>query len=140
MCILFVGWQQHPDFPLIVAANRDEFYSRPAEPARYWPGQARILAGRDKQAGGTWLGVNKNGWFAALTNYREASAAPEAARSRGLLIVDFLNGHASALEYAAAVTTAGPEYAGFSLLLCDGDQLVYCSNRTSDTHALPAGT
>jgi uncharacterized protein with NRDE domain len=140
MCILFVGWQQHPDSPLIVAANRDEFYSRPAEPARFWPGPARILAGRDKQAGGTWLGVNRNGGFAALTNYRETSAAPVTAGSRGLLIVDFLNSRANASECAAAVIAAGPEYAGFSLLLCDGDQLVYCSNRSSDTHTLPAGT
>ena len=139
MCVLFVAWQQNAAFPLIVAANRDEYYARQARPARFWHGPLQILAGRDEHAGGTWLGVNKNGYFAALTNYREIKDIPADARSRGLLVADFLNGRSDAPEYADRAATIGSRYAGFSLLLYDGQQLVYCSNRSTEPHTLAPG-
>ncbi|MGI9317893.1 MAG: NRDE family protein [bacterium] len=90
MCILFIAIAQHPDYPLIVAANRDEYFARASDPMRFWPDHPEILAGRDQQAGGTWLGINKGGQFAAVTNYRESSSFKSDARSRGELVTRFL--------------------------------------------------
>ena len=71
MCLILVAWKAHPDFPLVVAANRDEFFIRPTAPAGWWTDPPGIFAGRDLQAGGTWLGVNREGAFAGLTNFRD---------------------------------------------------------------------
>ena len=92
MCILFIAIAQHPDYPLIVAANRDEYYSRPSEKMHFWQDHPGVLAGRDKRAGGTWLGVNKNGQFAAVTNFRDKLQLRKDARSRGDLVTRFLTG------------------------------------------------
>ena len=78
MCLILVAWRAHPDFPLLVAANRDEFFARPTTPAGWWTDAPDILAGRDLQAGGTWLGINRQGAFAGLTNFRDpASQRPK---------------------------------------------------------------
>lgn len=141
MCILFVAWRKIGDYPLLIAANRDEFYQRPAEPARFWPGQPDLLAGRDIQAGGTWLGITRHGRFAAVTNFREPRDPPAAARSRGSLVTDFLSStDRSAPEHAEQVFKQREQYAGFSLLLCDGANLVYCSNRESGPRRLGPGS
>ncbi|MGB6136769.1 MAG: NRDE family protein [Shewanella sp.] len=89
MCILFVAIDAHPDYPLIVCANRDEFHHRATEPAYRWPTIPTIYAGQDKLAGGTWLGVNELGQFAGLTNIREI-AQQDGVRSRGELVVNAL--------------------------------------------------
>ena len=110
----------------MVAANRDEFYARPALSAHWWSDFPDLLAGRDQQAGGTWLGVNAKGRFAAVTNFTDlgAGAPPQ---SRGALPVDFLCGGKAALEFADGVQ--GASYQGFNLLLWDGQDLVCTSNR-----------
>src|SRR5690606_19920936 len=88
MCLIAVAWRATGRRPLIVAANRDESHARPTEPAHWWPDAPRILAGRDALAGGTWLGVDAAGRFAAVTNLR--GAAPLVGqRSRGTLVADF---------------------------------------------------
>lgn len=128
MCLIALAWQAHPEFPLIVAANRDEFYGRPALPARFWDDAPQVLAGRDLEAGGTWLGVTRQGRFAALTNYREPGAA-KGTKSRGLLVSRFLEGSETPRDYAQAVAAEGGQYSGFSLLLGTPDSLVAVSNR-----------
>src|SRR3954470_1237003 len=82
MCLIVFGWKAHPDYPLIVAANRDEFHGRPAAAAAFWHDKPAILAGRDLEAKGTWMGVARNGRFAAVTNYRGATAADRIAHDR----------------------------------------------------------
>ncbi len=91
MCILFIAIEQHPDFPLIIAANRDEYHGRASQPLHQWQDHKGIVAGRDLQAGGTWLGVNQSGEFAAVTNFRTAQAPNPGALSRGELVVNALS-------------------------------------------------
>ncbi|MBV1909744.1 MAG: NRDE family protein [Kangiellaceae bacterium] len=86
MCILFLAINQHPNHPLIICANRDEFYDRPTLGAHFWPEQKHILAGRDLQAGGSWLGINTQGHFAAITNIRTGTKQPTTKKSRGELV------------------------------------------------------
>jgi uncharacterized protein with NRDE domain len=128
MCLIALAWQVHPDYPLIVMANRDEFYGRATRPARFWPESPQVLAGRDLVAGGTWLGVTRQGRFAALTNYRDP-AAPAGERSRGLLVSAFLQGQMTAADYAGVVAAEGGAFGGFNLLLGDGRELIIVSNR-----------
>ncbi|HZX30986.1 MAG TPA: NRDE family protein [Rhodocyclaceae bacterium] len=136
MCLIVVGWRVHPDFPLVVAANRDEFYARPSAAAGRWPDDPRVLGGRDLEAGGTWLGMTESGRFAAVTNVREP-AMPKGARSRGELTKGFLQGIESAGEYAANIDDKA--YSGFNLLVGDGETLWYASNRDGATRALLPG-
>ena len=137
MCLILFAYRVRPDRPLIVAANRDEFYARPSLPAHRWPDAPRIFAGRDEQAGGTWLGVSPAGRFAAVTNFSESPNGPTPPGSRGDLARDFLAGDATAKAYAWSID--GARFQGFSLLLWDGDDLVYTSNRTVSPIVLPAG-
>ena len=98
MCVIFLAYKQHPKFPLIVLANRDEFYERPTASAHYWNDAPHVLAGKDLLHGGTWLGVSKTGRFAAVTNFRDPSA-PTGSLSRGNLVGDFLKGNAAIEDY-----------------------------------------
>ncbi|WP_345859400.1 NRDE family protein [Shewanella algae] len=91
MCILFLALDQHPDYPLILCANRDEFHHRPTAPAHFWPPQQQLLAGKDLQAGGTWLGCNRLGTVAGLTNIRQPITQPDGMRSRGELVLKALD-------------------------------------------------
>src|ERR1043165_4074337 len=102
MCLIVLAWQAVPDFPLVVAANRDEFHARPAAPAEFWSDHPGILAGRDLEARGTWMGVSRNGRFAAVTNYR-GGTEPSARHSRGALVTRFLDGTASPAEYVRSI-------------------------------------
>lgn len=136
MCLILVAWQTHPEFPLVVAANRDEYYVRPSAEADRWPEDPRILGGRDLEAGGTWLALRQDGRFAAVTNVRDGAA--KGSRSRGHLPGDFLRGDQDPAAYAAAVD--GAQYGGFNLLLADQDSLWYCSNRDGAPRQLAAGT
>ncbi len=129
MCLILVAWQAHADYPLVVAANRDEFFSRPSAPATFWPDAPQVLAGRDLEAGGTWLGISRQQRFAALTNYREGGRQLASARSRGALVADFLTGNAHPAAYLSAVAAHAGEYNGFNLLVADEAQLGYCTNR-----------
>lgn len=128
MCLIIFAHQQHASYPLLVAANRDEYYQRPTRGAHIWPGSERLLAGKDLTAGGTWLGITASGRFAAITNHRNPAHTPDQPRSRGLLTLDFLRGHMNPLNYLQDLSRSGSEYAGFNLLLGDGKELCYYSN------------
>ncbi len=128
MCLIVIGLGVTPRYPLLVAANRDEQHARPALAAGWWPDSPRILGGRDRLAGGTWLGVDRRGRLAAVTNIRDP-AARGPLRSRGALAAEYLAGSDSAEGYAARVGRDGNSYAAFNLLLVDGTELHYTSNR-----------
>ena len=129
MCLILIAWQAHPDYPLVVAANRDEFFARPTAAAAFWPDAPQVLAGRDLEAGGTWLGASRQRRFAAVTNYREGGRQRVDARSRGALVADFLTSRASPVAYLTQLETAAAEYNGFNLVVGDGESLAYYSNR-----------
>ena len=137
MCLILLAYDGHSPRPLVVAANRDEFYARPAHPARYWDGAPEVFGGRDLEAGGTWLAVSTGGRFAALTNYTDFDLPVSPAASRGDLTRRFLEGGQSALSYAEALD--GARYQGFNLIVFDGADLVYASNRTGDVRRLETG-
>lgn len=136
MCLIVVGWRVHQRYPLVVAANRDEFYARPSADAARWPDAPQVIGGLDLEAGGTWLGIGENGRFAAVTNVREPNMA-KGASSRGALTRDFLLSNTPASDYARQID--GKRYSGFNLLLADGKSLFYCSNRDGTPRALPPG-
>jgi uncharacterized protein with NRDE domain len=129
MCLIVLAWQEHPDFPLVVAANRDEFFARPSAKAAFWEEAPDVLAGRDLEAGGTWLGVSRQGRFAALTNYREGAKQRPGAPSRGALVADFLTQRVDAETYLAELATRSGDFNGFNLFVGDGRKLGYCANR-----------
>ena len=128
MCLLIFAHRASRQFPLLVAANRDEFHGRPTTASRFWPDHPNLLAGRDEQLGGTWMGVSRDGKFAAVTNFRDPTASPDAPRSRGELPLDYLLGQQGPNAYLQAVSQRAEEYAGFNLLLGDGQALWYYSN------------
>ena len=103
MCLIAFAIHAHPRYPLIVAANRDEFYHRPTAPLAFWPDHPEILAGRDLEQSGTWLGVTPTGRMAAITNFREPAAMDKRAPSRGLLVSDLLISDRSPADYLRAV-------------------------------------
>ncbi len=127
MCLVVIGWRQHSEYPLIVAGNRDEFHTRPTQQAHWWPDEPDIIGGRDLQAGGTWLALHRNGRFATVTNFRDAQPTSAKFRSRGHLVSEFLLGAESPVDYLSTID--GPAYAGFNLLVSDGQTLAYLSNR-----------
>lgn len=136
MCLIALQWQPGADPCLVVVANRDEWHARPTAGLGYWDDAPHVLAGRDLQAGGTWMGVTRDGRFAALTNIRETHAAPAAQHSRGLLVADYLRPlkpQHTVWEYAQQVAAKSQRYAGFNLLLSDGQDLLHVSNRDAHT-------
>ncbi|MGH8371995.1 MAG: NRDE family protein [Gammaproteobacteria bacterium] len=139
MCLLVFAWKAHPDFPLVFAGNRDELHARPAAAAGFWEDAPQILAGRDLQAGGTWLGVTTNARFAVVTNYRDGLNPSSGRRSRGELTSGFLHGEMTPEAYAIQVQTQRDSYAGFSLLVGDRDTLWYVSNRGADAQTVTPG-
>lgn len=138
MCLIVFAWRPGHAQPLIVAANRDEFYARPARPLAVWEETGGIHAGRDLEAGGTWLGVTPDGRFAALTNIRDPGQPP-GQRSRGELVADYLSGKQSPAEYLAAVAARAGQYSGFNLLAGTRDQLHYLNSQEAQPLCLEAG-
>ena len=133
MCLILAAWQVHADFPLVIAANRDEFHGRPAARAAFWDDRPDVLAGRDLQAGGTWMGVSRAGRFAAVTNYR-GGTEPGAAESRGALVTRYLEGVG-----VPELAQRAQAYSGFNLLASDGRELHWLSNRDGDSRRLAPG-
>ncbi len=131
MCLIALAYKVHPEFPLILAANRDEFLDRPADPARFWPAEPHVLAGRDRKAGGTWLGLTTSGHLAALTNYRDLRTPPVQGPSRGILV-------RQALEPGFR-PTATHNYDGFNLIYGPLQALRYHSNIRLADMELPPG-
>ncbi|NIP44972.1 MAG: hypothetical protein GWN21_00565 [Gammaproteobacteria bacterium] len=139
MCLIFVAWRKHPRYRLVVAANRDEFYARATAPAGFWDEAPGVLAGRDLEAGGTWLGVSRGGRFAALTNYRGGDVAGAGAPSRGHLVSEYLRARHAPQAYLDSLAGRAGAYNGFNLLVADGDGLHWYSNRAAGPRALAPG-
>lgn len=127
MCLVVFAWRVHPEYRLVLAANRDEYHARPSEKAHWWPDRRHLLAGRDLQAGGTWLAVSRQGRFATVTNYREMQRPTGKLLSRGEIVSDFIDSRESPENFAHAID--GKAYAGYNLLVADREHLVYSSNR-----------
>ncbi len=128
MCLLALAVDVIPEYPLVVLANRDEFYSRQTSPMGEWPDHAGLLAGRDLQAGGTWMGCTKSGRFAALTNYRDPTIQLSNTASRGLLVADFLTTDIEATEYARRLRQSRHQTNGYNLVFGRFEQLLVYSN------------
>ena len=140
MCLLVLAWRCHPRYRLVVAANRDEYHARAAAPLAPWPDMPGVVGGRDLQAGGAWFAVDPRRRFGIVTNFREFGRPRRSAPSRGGLIPAFLGGAAAPEETLRALEIDAPAYAGFNLLLGDGDSLWYASNRADQfARALPPG-
>lgn len=139
MCLILFAFQTHPDYRLVVAANRDESYKRPTAPAGFWEDAPHVLGGRDLLHGGTWLGVTRDGRFAAVSNYREGPAPPTTGPSRGSLTADFLRGNEPPRAYLERVAAAGALYPGFNLIIGDQRELYYFSNRAGGLQRLTPG-
>jgi uncharacterized protein with NRDE domain len=139
MCLIAFAWRAHAEYPLVVAANRDEWHDRPASPADWWPDHPQVLAGRDLKAGGTWLGVTREGRFAALTNFRDPSDRKTDAPSRGSLVSNFLIGMQSAADYLTDLRKTADRYQGFNLLAGDRNSLFYFGSRLGEILAVPPG-
>jgi len=137
MCLLVFAWKVHPKYRLVVAANRDEYHQRPAQELHWWPDNPNILAGRDLQAGGTWLAVSKSGRFATVTNYREQLSQRPGLRSRGEIVTNFVSSKMAVGKFMSSLE--GDNYAGFSLLAADRDDIWYVSNRGDTAVQLAPG-
>jgi uncharacterized protein with NRDE domain len=138
MCLILFAWQVPGRHALVVAANRDEFHPRPSAPAAFWEDQPAILAGRDLEARGTWMGISRGGKFAAVTNYR-GGTEPRAAQSRGALVANFLKGNESAGAYIQSLLPKAGAYSGFNLIASDGTELWWLSNRDGTPRRLEPG-
>lgn len=139
MCLIALAWQRHPDWPLIVAANRDEYHARPTAPAGYWTDAPHIFGGRDLQDGGTWLAVTRDARFAALTNYRDPARPARTSRSRGHLVSDYLRTEAALPTHVRLLASTRAQYNGFNLLFGDRHALWYMPDSGSDPAPVSAG-
>jgi uncharacterized protein with NRDE domain len=138
MCLAIIAHAYQKDWPLILVANRDELHARPANTAEPWPWPSAILAGRDLEAGGTWLGVSRHGRIGLLTNHRDPERHDPDAPSRGHLTEDYLNSNGIVQDYAQTVQKLAKRYNGFNLLIGDGRSLAYISNRAKASPQLLA--
>jgi len=132
MCLIVFAWRVIPGMPLVAAANRDEFFERPAAPAGWWQDHPDVYAGRDLHAGGTWIGITRDGRFAAITNVRAPAEKRPDAPTRGRIVADFLAGHSAPADYLDDLARDADRYNGFNLLLGDADAMYWYSNRSDD--------
>jgi len=139
MCLILVAWRAHPRYPCVVAANRDEYFGRPTAEADWWPKPSGVLAGRDLQAGGTWLGVSRSGRFAALTNFRDPAAASRNAPSRGALVTAFLENSWATGEGLGEIAQRGERCNPFNVLCSDGETLGIYESTTGQARVLEPG-
>lgn len=126
MCLVAFSWKVHPDYPLLISANRDEFFDRPTAPLHQW--EDGIYAGKDLRGGGTWLGFHPNGKWALLTNFRDFTQQKSFQTSRGTLVLDFLQKEINPENYLDWIASSKDQYDGFNLLCSDGERLFYYSN------------
>jgi uncharacterized protein with NRDE domain len=139
MCLIVFAYNAHPSYRLILAANRDEFYERPSSPADFWKDTPHVLAGRDLKKGGTWLGITREGKFAAITNYRDPASWKNNAPSRGKLVSRYISGNQNANNYLEKISRQTDKYNGFNLILGDRNNLFAFSNRGGEKQKLNAG-
>ncbi|WP_057939575.1 NRDE family protein [Algoriphagus resistens] len=126
MCLVAFSWQSHPEFPIIISANRDEFFNRPTEKIHQW--ESGFYGGKDLRSGGTWLGFHPNGRWSLLTNYRDFIHQREPTISRGKLVQNFLESQIDPYDYLKEIEQNKTLYDGFNLLVSDGNRLFYYSN------------
>ena len=137
MCIISLAWQAHPHWQLVAIGNRDELHARPAEPLARWPDHPHLLAGRDVQAGGTWLGLSEQGRFAAVTNLSGYGAPDSSRASRGDLLRDFLSGEG---QYADLDAPAFPDFNPFNLVtIANGEAQIHCNRPDPVSRQLEPG-
>lgn len=139
MCLISFSWQQHSEYPLVLAANRDEFYARETRPMQFWQPDNNILAGKDMVAGGTWMGFHKNGRFSALTNIRDPAYFKPGQHSRGDLIIDFLNSDLSVKDWGDKLATTYKKFHGFNLIFGDQRELFYFGSHQPVVRLLESG-
>jgi len=139
MCLLVFQHNDHPAYSLIFGGNRDEFYERPTAPADYWDEAPHVLAGRDLKAGGTWMGITRNGYWGVVTNIRDDHPRRDDARSRGTLIADYLRDEPTPRAYLDRIAAEADQYNGFNLLVGTPNALYYLSNREGAVQAVESG-
>ncbi len=145
MCILFIARHKHPQYPLIIAANRDEFYARPTLPADYWPDAPFLLGGKDLEANGTWMGVTREGRIAAITNVRSPNAVRSNAVSRGELVTHWLKSNTlentplTSDQYLDALKHSRNNYSGYNLVFGDAQSLCVYNNVNNSEHSIDRG-
>lgn len=139
MCLIHFHYQEHPIYKLIVVANRDEFYDRPAKPAHFWEDEPDILAGRDLLQMGTWLGVSRNGRFAPITNYRDPSL-PAKPRSRGEIVRNFLKDARHPKDFVDELVTTKDYYGGYNVIVWHEDHLLHYNNIFNEINEIQPGT
>ncbi len=128
MCLITFAWKHHPNYPLILVANRDEFYERPTAPLGYWSDHQNVLAGRDLKEGGTWMGMHRSGRLTAITNHRDLTNIKETAPSRGKLTKDFLIGEQSSSDFFEGIERDLDLFNGFNLLTMERNEFYYFNN------------
>lgn len=139
MCLLFFAYDCHPSYRLVLAANRDEYYCRPTEKANFWKSHPWVLAGRDLEMLGTWMGITRSGRFAALTNFRDPASKIMGPKSRGMLVNNFLCLNESPERYMLEVANTRTLYNPFNLLVGDSSKLLYFNKQFSNALALEPG-
>ena len=139
MCLIFFSLKQHPDYKLIVAANRDEFYNRKTDAADFWKDQPNIVGGRDLEANGTWLGMTTSGKISMLTNYRDPKNINPAAPSRGQLVSDYLEQDIAPEDYLKKIEPKAVSYNGFNLLTGNSEEFYYLSNYKTGIDKITSG-
>ncbi len=139
MCLILFATNPTSRYRLVVAANRDELYARPTQVAQFWESDLNILAGRDENMGGTWLGVNRRSCFSAVTNFSEEPAVPLPPRSRGDLPTAYLQSQQTPEDYLSTVSERGNDYKGFNLIVADGQACHYYGNRAGQARRLKDG-
>jgi uncharacterized protein with NRDE domain len=139
LCLVLLAWRVRADLPLVVAANRDEWRERPAEPAQWWEGRHEIFAGRDLKAGGTWMGVTRSGRFAAVTNFRDPSDKRSTARSRGEIVTEYLRSAEPADLFILSIAQRASDYNGFNLIAGDTTSLWYYGSKEGVAREIEPG-
>lgn len=139
MCLILFAYKAHPKYKLIVAANRDEAYGRPTAPAHFWEEKPDILAGRDLEKMGTWMGVSRSGRFSALTNFRNPAEITVGLRSRGELVAEYLTAGKRGDDYLKKAAASRHDYPGYNLLAGDVNELFYYSNVGDSLHKIEPG-
>jgi len=139
MCLIVFAYKTHPQFDLIFAANRDEFYKRPTRAAQFWDDHPDLLAGKDLTGGGTWMGVNRSGQFAALTNYRDPSITKENPPSRGQIVLDYLSGGNNPAAFLKNMHQQAGRFMGFNVLTGTPDHLFHYSNQQGKINTVEPG-
>ncbi len=139
MCLILFAYHYHPRYPLIVAANRDEYYRRPTQSCHWWQERSNLLAGKDLMAEGTWMGITRQGRFAAITNVRDTRQRSSPKYSRGKLPLSYLTESIGPQQFYSQLITSATDYQGYNLLFGSADELCYFSNRSAHLSPIEPG-